>query len=166
MKNSVTICNSIDETHLLAEQIMRQLKGGEIIGLTGELGAGKTEFVRGLAKTIGAMEDVSSPSFILQNIYRSSSQNKIDTIYHWDLYRVAASVDLAEILEGKKKTNSLTLIEWFEKSPFLNKSLDLIIEIKILEPTKTVVPNPTTVLWHDACIRQFTIRQEHRVCRC
>jgi tRNA threonylcarbamoyladenosine biosynthesis protein TsaE len=170
MGHSVVTCYSIEETYALAKQVMSQLKGGELIGLTGELGAGKTEFVRGLAKVIGIMDDVSSPSFILQNIYQAPNLPEaqdckehstllapITTIYHWDLYRVAENVDLNEILEGKKNSNSITLIEWFEKAPALAEFFDLTIEVKIIE-NKMATATTQQPIFTDTCIRQWTIK--------
>jgi tRNA A37 threonylcarbamoyladenosine biosynthesis protein TsaE len=69
---------------------------------------------------------------------------------------VADNIDLAEILENSSKNNALTMIEWFEKSPTLSQALNLIIEIKIIEPQTSA--HQSFSLWQDANIRQFTIK--------
>ena len=137
---AVIICRSVEETHKLTAQILKQLFGGEIIGLSGELGAGKTEFVRGAAMVIGAQDDVSSPSYTLQNIYKrsnvdikQSSECEINTIYHWDLYR--AGIDLNELLEGKHDAKSVTFIEWVEKFPEIEGMLDIKIGVEVVDET-------------------------------
>jgi len=130
--STVIICRSVEETHDLTAQILEKLHGKKIIGLTGTLGAGKTEFVRGAAKVIGAEEDVSSPSYTLQNIYKSK-QHPINTIYHWDLYRISGGVDINELSEGKHDAKSVTFIEWAEKFPEIEGILDIKISIEIID---------------------------------
>ena len=91
------------------------VQGGEIIGLVGELGTGKTAFVRGFAEGIGVGKDawVRSPTFTLINEYNGRLP-----VYHIDLYRVAkpeeqAGLNLREYLYG----DGVSLIEWFEYLP-------------------------------------------------
>ncbi len=144
------ICNSIDETHKLAKEFFSKLHGGEIIGLNGELGAGKTEFVRGFAKCISEDDDVSSPSFVLQNIYTASTTNtdqnlnsksNITKIYHWDIYRATNGIEIDELVEGKREKDAITLIEWAEKSEELQKLLDYEVQIEFLEIQNATLPN-------------------------
>lgn len=93
----------------------RLLKGGEIIGLVGELGSGKTTFVRGLAEglEVSAEAWIRSPSFTLINEYEGRLP-----IYHIDLYRIGSAGDLAELsLREYLFSDGVSVIEWFEHLP-------------------------------------------------
>ena len=102
------------ETFDLGVRIGEQLSGGEIILLNGPLGAGKTVFVKGIARALGLdEEDVTSPSFTLVNLH----QGRL-LLYHIDLYRLeegaaaAHAVDLDEILTDE---SAVVIIEWGER---------------------------------------------------
>lgn len=104
---------SADDTRALAEQLGRCLQAGDVVCLYGELGSGKTVFVKGLAKGLGVPREsvVRSPSFVL--LYRYEGRVPI---YHADLYRLdgAAALDdigLREFLGG----DGVAVIEWAEK---------------------------------------------------
>lgn len=111
---SEIISRSEAETFELGKRLGEQLSGGEILLLTGALGAGKTMLVKGLAEAQGVdEEDVTSPSFTLVNPY----QGRL-LLYHIDLYRLdegataAYAVDLDEILTDEK---AVVIIEWAER---------------------------------------------------
>src|SRR5437870_5698430 len=102
------------ETFDLGVQIGEQLSGGEIILLNGPLGAGKTVFVKGIARALGIdEEEVTSPSFTLVNPHYGRL-----LLYHIDLYRLdegasaAHAVDLDEILTDQ---NAIVIIEWADR---------------------------------------------------
>ena len=102
------------ETFSLGERVGKELVGGEILLLSGALGAGKTIFVKGIAAALGIdKEDVTSPSFTLVNPYEGRV-----TLYHIDLYRLDAgasaahAVDLDELLTNE---NAVIVIEWAER---------------------------------------------------
>ena len=104
--------HSPEETFALAKSIGEQLKGGEIFLLSGDLGAGKTVFAKGLAAGLGIdPSDVTSPSFTLVNILEGRLK-----FYHVDLYRLESDsrVDLGlqEIFEDSA---AVTAIEWAER---------------------------------------------------
>jgi len=104
------LSNSPDETIKIGSHFSQKLKGGEIVSITGELGAGKTVFVKGIATGLGIDRDeVSSPSFTLMNIY-SGRLN----LCHVDLYRIKEDenleVEIFEILDY----NTLVVVEWAE----------------------------------------------------
>jgi len=108
------ISNSERETFDLGVRIGTQLSGGEILLLSGPLGAGKTMLVKGIAHALGiGEEDVTSPSFTLVNPH----QGRL-LLYHIDLYRLdegaaaAHAVDLDEILTDE---NAIVIIEWAER---------------------------------------------------
>src|SRR5499426_1015753 len=103
---------SPDETEALAERLGRAAKGGELLGLEGELGAGKTCFVRGLARGLGADADaVASPTFIIATEYRGGRH----PLHHVDLYRLEPplrdTLFLREVLHGA----GVAAVEWFDR---------------------------------------------------
>lgn len=105
------ISHSEAETADIAAQLAISLASGAVILLYGDLGAGKTAFVRGLAAGLGVdPDDVSSPTFTLVQEYRGAR-----TLYHVDLYRLASGeigdIGLDDLLNG----DGVTAIEWAEK---------------------------------------------------
>ena len=108
------ITHSPEETAHLAGTIGKIIHEGTVICLDGELGAGKTLFVRALARTLGEESDVTSPTFNLMNIYEAACP-----IVHFDLYRLASEAELEEIgfYEYAEATEGIVLIEWAEKFP-------------------------------------------------
>lgn len=106
---------SPEQTRRWGSKLGRLLEGGEIIGLIGELGAGKTCFVRGVAEGLDVPKEswIRSPTFTLINEYRGRLP-----VYHIDLYRVSGlnemeGLNLREYLYG----DGVSLIEWFEHLP-------------------------------------------------
>jgi tRNA threonylcarbamoyladenosine biosynthesis protein TsaE len=109
-----TISSSPEQTFNFGFQIGERLNGGEILLLSGPLGAGKTILVKGVCAALGIEEeDVTSPSFTLVNPYEGRLR-----LYHIDLYRLeegvaaAHAVDLDELLGDE---NSIIVIEWAER---------------------------------------------------
>jgi tRNA threonylcarbamoyladenosine biosynthesis protein TsaE len=108
------ICNSPEETFELGMSIGRSLKGGEVLLLTGGLGAGKTLLTKGILEALDFdIDEVTSPSFTLVNLYNTE---KFD-VYHIDLWRIesgdaAFAVGLDEILDVD---SNVVIIEWAEK---------------------------------------------------
>lgn len=108
------ICNNLDETRKLATKFAQLITNGCFISLYGEIGAGKTAFVKLVADALDVKEKVTSPSFVILNEYHSG----ILPVYHFDLYRlenegVKTILDeLREYSEGKQ----VTFVEWAEFS--------------------------------------------------
>ena len=106
------ISNSEDETMVCAERLAGQLKPGDIVLLQGDLGAGKTTFVKGLVQGFKlSPKKVNSPTFVLMNYYKGKLP-----IYHFDLYRLGNSkeldtLDFDEYFYGE----GICLIEWPER---------------------------------------------------
>jgi tRNA threonylcarbamoyladenosine biosynthesis protein TsaE len=105
---------SVEELHVFARALAAKLRGGEFIGLSGPLGAGKTEFVRGLAAALSALGEVSSPSFVLEAIYALPQER---TLHHWDFYRLSGNFPIEELSEGALDAGRITVIEWPERVP-------------------------------------------------
>ncbi len=114
-KTENSISNSPQETFDLGEKFGEKLKGSEVILLSGDLGAGKTLFTKGVLYALFYdVDEVTSPSFTLVNLYKTEKFN----VYHIDFWRldessdVAFAVGLNEILEEE---NSIVIIEWSER---------------------------------------------------
>jgi tRNA threonylcarbamoyladenosine biosynthesis protein TsaE len=102
----------------LAKKIAAQLKGGEILGLIGNLGSGKTTFTKLLSKELKVKQKVTSPTFILMNLFPAKLINgKNIALYHLDLYRINSfkEVKALGIPEFWGRKNSVTVIEWADK---------------------------------------------------
>jgi tRNA threonylcarbamoyladenosine biosynthesis protein TsaE len=100
------------ETQAVAAAMAAQFSGGEVVLLSGELGTGKTAFVRGLARGLGAdTDEVSSPTFVLLTSYPGRL-----TLHHADLYRLRGDGDEAEIgLEELPGAQGVLAVEWAER---------------------------------------------------
>jgi len=129
-KTATYICETPQATFDLGESLGDDLRGGEIILLSGGLGAGKTLFTKGVLYALDYdVREVTSPSFTLVNLY----QAKFD-VYHIDFWRldavedVAAAVGLGEILEDE---SAIVIAEWSERlkeTAFGNKIIRVLIE--------------------------------------
>lgn len=118
------ITNSARQTRKLGEMLTKELRGGKIICLTGELGSGKTTFTQGVLKGLGVKGPYTSPTFLVMKYYKKEipksktqiSKSKIQNIYHIDCYRVNAQdiLDLGwnEIIANR---NNVVIVEWAER---------------------------------------------------
>lgn len=109
------VCKNIEQTEELAKKFAKLVeKDGCFVNLYGEIGAGKTAFVKLVAKAIGVTEKVTSPSFVILNEYHSANI----PVYHFDLYRLenegvkTITDELREYSEGR----CITFVEWAEFS--------------------------------------------------
>ena len=108
------ITNSAAETRELGKRLAEQLKAGDVILLEGDLGAGKSEFARGVAKGLGVTETVTSPSFTILNVYESGKL----PLYHFDWYRLESSEELYELgMDEYLGGNGIALVEWPAQCP-------------------------------------------------
>jgi tRNA threonylcarbamoyladenosine biosynthesis protein TsaE len=105
------LTSSEDETSAAGERLAARLRGGDVLLLHGDLGAGKTAFVRGLARGLGALpEDVSSPTFTIIQEYRGRL-----TLYHVDLYRLQP-LETADLgLDELADRDAVVAVEWAER---------------------------------------------------
>lgn len=138
MAEKVYLTNSFEETQKLGEELAKTLRGGEILALHGDLGSGKTTFVQGIAKGLGIVRRIISPTFIIMRHYKtrlpvysssersesrsykkdgSSRQARTINFYHIDLYRIETRDDIKGlgIEEILKDPESIVAIEWPEK---------------------------------------------------
>lgn len=106
------------ETFNLGKNIGKSLKPGMTIALEGDLGGGKTLFTKGLAKGIGAIEEITSPSFTLEKVYQiANNQEQIANLYHFDFYRIDNPKDMVsyELAEALSDPSGVVVVEWAEK---------------------------------------------------
>ncbi len=104
--------------------------------LQGEVGAGKTTFIRAVCTELGAVDEVSSPTFSLINEYQTA---KGGTIYHFDFYRIQSENEAENLgLEEYFYSDNLCLIEWPEKIPHLIPDRYLKINIKFVVEKRTI----------------------------
>jgi len=109
---------SSEETFAFAKKYSSRLRGGEIIGLVGDLGAGKTVFTKGLASGLGVRKTVSSPTFVLMKIYPARKKpSVIKYLCHIDAYRLKRARELLSIgaEEYFSRADTVTVIEWADR---------------------------------------------------
>ena len=123
--------HSAEETIQLGIELARELKPGTIVLLRGDLGAGKTTLIKGIAEGFHAAsaEDVTSPTFTLIHEYRGPDV----TLYHIDLYRIDTQREIDTLaLDDLIDPKSILLIEWGEKFERFRKESDVEIDIEQL----------------------------------
>ncbi len=110
---------SEDDTNHIGKTFAESLHPGDIVSLSGELGAGKTEFTKGICDYFGVEGIVSSPTFTIINQYFGNDADDEEiTIYHVDLYRISSAGELAEIgfQECMYTENAIKIVEWPENA--------------------------------------------------
>lgn len=105
------LTNGPEETEALGERLARRLEAGAVVAYTGDLGAGKTAFTRGLARGLGIEDAVTSPTYTIVNEY----PGKIP-LFHFDMYRLSSSEDLFDIgWEDYLARGGVIAVEWSER---------------------------------------------------
>jgi tRNA threonylcarbamoyladenosine biosynthesis protein TsaE len=117
----------------LAEYVAEQINPGDILALSGELGAGKTTFVKFLVSALGTQHSVTSPTFALMRSYKIAKRGNLKRILHLDAYRIEheseiLALDLDEELSDGK---TALVIEWPEKIPSWTKRQKNVVLIQI-----------------------------------
>ena len=132
------ISQSAGQTRLIAAKLARKLGPGAVVKLVGDLGAGKTEFVKGMAAGLDYPGDVTSPTFTLVREYLGGRLS----LYHLDLYRLNEEAELDEIgFEDYLKAGGVCAIEWADK--FLDR-----MPFESVEVVLTIVENnKRTIVW-------------------
>jgi len=122
--DSIQRMRSVQETIQFGKDIGRQLTGGDVLALTGDLGTGKTVLTRGIALGLGIpMEQVSSPTFTLIQEYPGSIP-----LVHMDLYRLKGPSELSALgLEEYFTPSTIVIIEWAERFPQILPSDHIVI---------------------------------------
>lgn len=117
--------NNLDELRRFADDFALKLQGGDVVGLIGDLGAGKTTFVQFLATALGVREEVKSPTFVLVREYAvtepTALARNIQKLVHADAYRLEDENELwaigfADLVEDAE---TVTVVEWADRLPAL-----------------------------------------------
>lgn len=123
------VSKSAKETIKIGKRFAKRLKPGSILGLKGDLGTGKTQFVKGICEYFNVKDVVNSPTFIIVNEYNGTFENgSALKIYHFDLYRLKSAAEL-EIIGFNEYINSesIVIIEWPEiAEEYLRSELDAV----------------------------------------
>lgn len=133
------------QTLELGKNLARQLRGGEVIALTGELGAGKTTLVKGIAAGLGIKRPITSPTFLLLRVYRVREQKNIRQFIHVDAYRVKHPAELFDVgLDNYLgRPDTVTVIEWAERVRTLlpKRRIDIRLKLGTLQNYRQIVRN-------------------------
>ena len=151
------ISNSSRKTASWGRKLGKLVQGGEIIGLVGELGTGKTTFTRGFAAGAGVGKDawVRSPTFTLINEY----QGRL-AVYHIDLYRIGKTEEIAALnLREYLYSAGVSLIEWFEYLPA--GEVDEYLEIRMAHSGRA--GRELTFVAHGERYEQILEKLRHRI---
>ncbi|MFA6227681.1 MAG: tRNA (adenosine(37)-N6)-threonylcarbamoyltransferase complex ATPase subunit type 1 TsaE [Patescibacteria group bacterium] len=133
------ISKSEKETYNFAKKLSKQLQGGEVFCLIGDLGAGKTAFTKGLAGGLGIKGIITSPTFVLMKNYkiesRQPAKSEIRQLVHIDAYRLIDGEQLAAIgaLDYLSDPDCVTVIEWADRVRDIWPKKIIRIEFKILK---------------------------------
>ncbi len=137
------VSKSMEDTARLAEHIASTLKGGEVILLNGDLGAGKTTFTKGLAVALGIKDEVTSPTFTIMNVY-DGEKHKLN---HLDMYRIEHEDDLYELgVEDAMSDDTITVIEWNKLTSLGDNVITINIKVEKEKRIFTVSKNGTDTL--------------------
>lgn len=127
------IINNLKETKKFAKNFAKILKGGEVVLLGGDLGAGKTTFTKSVLKCLGVKDEVTSPTFTIMREYNG----KKFKIYHFDMYRLSSGQEAKEFgLEDyiySKNKDSIVFIEWPENVQDILVGDFIKVDISILD---------------------------------
>lgn len=108
------VSNDPEETRILGSEFIRNVRAGTVLSLIGDLGAGKTEFVKGLALGLGIDSEVTSPTFTILHEYRGGRL----PLFHMDFYRLREERELDEIgFDEYLQAGGVCAIEWGDKFP-------------------------------------------------
>ncbi len=106
------ITNSPEETESVGKALAKHLASGTVLAYTGDLGAGKTAFTRGLAAGLGVQENVTSPTYTIVNEYLTGRL----PLFHFDMYRLSSAEDLWDIgWEDYLERGGVCAVEWSER---------------------------------------------------
>ena len=128
--------NNENETMLVAEKLAQTVGKGVVFTLTGDLGAGKTHFVKGFVKGMGSSSLVTSPTFTLLNVYEDGKY----PVYHFDMYRLSSKEEAEELGFNEyfdlKNLDGIVLVEWPEQVEGLINCPHIEIKIEKLDDNK------------------------------
>lgn len=121
------ISRSAEQTRRAGLRLGSLLQPGDLIGLIGDLGAGKTTLMQGIASGWGSLDQVTSPTFVLVNVYRRPNQERL---FHLDAYRLNSSAEARDLDMDSMLEDGALIIEWAEKIQDILPQARLWLEIK------------------------------------
>ena len=130
------ITHSVQETRAAGAALAERLKPGDVVALEGDLGAGKSELTRGIARGLGVTETVTSPSFTILNVYTSGRC----PLYHFDWYRLESAEELYELgMDEYLGGDGIAVVEWAERCPEVVPEGSIHIRIEVTgEETRVI----------------------------
>ncbi len=134
------ISHSVAQTTRIGQRLGEQLQPGDLILLSGDLGVGKTQLVKGIVQGLGSTDLVTSPSFVLVNEYAPDPRWSRMRIHHADLYRLDDPTEILNIgLDELWSQQDICLIEWAEHAGDYLPPHHLSIAMRYLDETKRVL---------------------------
>ena len=114
--SEIRTTTSAEETIAFAHSFACKLQRGDVVTLFGDLGSGKTQFVKGVCRAFNTLTPATSPSFVILNRYNGTDEHKSEILlYHFDLYRVKSLAEIYDIgYEEFLQSEGVCLIEWAE----------------------------------------------------
>jgi tRNA threonylcarbamoyladenosine biosynthesis protein TsaE len=106
------ISRSPEQTRRIGMRLGTLLQPGDVLALTGDLGAGKTTFVQGIAQGWGSTDKVSSPTFVLVNVYRRPDGG---SLHHMDAYRIESALEAEDLDLNEMMADGALIVEWAER---------------------------------------------------
>ena len=132
MNKRIRTSHSVNDTEKIAAELAHAFEGGEVVALHGDLGAGKTQFTRGLLRGLGGdIHTVSSPTFVLLNVYDSGRLK----LFHLDAYRVTGAEDFESIgFTELLDEGGVVVIEWPERVEKLLPPRRIDVYLQVISP--------------------------------
>lgn len=124
------LTQSAEETRGLARQVAGKLEAGQFLALVGDLGAGKTTFVQGLAEGLGVTGRVSSPTFVLMHCHAGPVP-----LCHLDAYRVSSGEELRQAGAEEYLDNAVVVVEWADRVPDFWPAEALVVRVAYAQET-------------------------------
>lgn len=129
MNVNIKTISSSEDMISFGKELGNSLKGGEVIELIGDVGAGKTTFTKGLAKSLGITDEIQSPTFTISRVYEGTKNNLV----HYDFYRLNdAGIMAIEMQDVIDDPNNITVIEWGEPVREVLPKKYITVKIKII----------------------------------
>ncbi|OGY46651.1 MAG: tRNA (adenosine(37)-N6)-threonylcarbamoyltransferase complex ATPase subunit type 1 TsaE [Candidatus Buchananbacteria bacterium RIFCSPHIGHO2_01_FULL_47_11b] len=133
------VSHSAEELQKIGQRLAKQLRGGDVLALTGPLGAGKTTLTKGIAAGLGIKQIVNSPTFLLMKTYPIPGKNM--SLIHVDCYRIGKAAELTDIglTELLGRADTITVIEWPEKIKKLLPRQKKLITIELQQNDSRII---------------------------
>ena len=129
MNVNIKTISSSEDMISFGQELGNSLKGGEVIELIGDVGAGKTTFTKGIAKSLGITDEIQSPTFTISRVYEGDKNNLV----HYDFYRLNdAGIMAIEMQDVIDDPNNITVIEWGEPVREVLPKKYITVKIKII----------------------------------